>query len=56
MPDRLKIEAEIAAGEKTMLGDIGSIGDPSLFTCPECHGARWCLGVGGESEVALSPA
>jgi two-component system chemotaxis response regulator CheB len=38
MPDRLKIEAEIAAGKKTMLGDIGSIGDPSLFTCPECHG------------------
>jgi two-component system chemotaxis response regulator CheB len=39
MPDRLKIEAEIAAGERTMLGNIATIGDPSLFTCPECHGA-----------------
>jgi len=36
MPDRLKIEAEIAAGEKA--GGIAKIGDPSLFTCPDCHG------------------
>ena len=38
MPDRLKIEAEIAAGEKAMLGGVVKIGDSSLFTCPDCHG------------------
>src|SRR5262245_35696605 len=38
MPDRLRIEAEIAAGHKTTIDDIATIGDPSLFTCPDCHG------------------
>jgi len=39
MPDRLRIEAEIAAGQKTTLEDVATIGDPSLFTCPDCHGS-----------------
>ena len=39
MPDRLKLEAEIAADEKAVLHeDIAKIGDPSVFTCPDCHG------------------
>jgi two-component system, chemotaxis family, protein-glutamate methylesterase/glutaminase len=38
MPDRLKIEAEIAAGENMGPGAVASIGDPSFFTCPDCHG------------------
>ena len=37
MPDRLRIEADIAA-DANMLGDLAKIGDPSIFTCPDCHG------------------
>src|SRR5262245_45842161 len=39
MHDRLRLEAEIAADEKAGLRDIAKIGDPSVFTCPDCHGA-----------------
>ena len=35
VPDRLRIEAEIAASEKAMLGGKARIGNPSLFTCAE---------------------
>jgi two-component system, chemotaxis family, protein-glutamate methylesterase/glutaminase len=38
MPDRLKIETAIAADEMAHLDGITKIGDPSLFTCPDCHG------------------
>ena len=39
MPDELRIEAEIAADERaTSLGELAKIGDPSIFTCPDCHG------------------
>lgn len=38
MPDTLKIESEVAAGNGTMLREISRIGEPSLFTCPDCHG------------------
>jgi two-component system chemotaxis response regulator CheB len=38
MPDRLKIETAIATGETENLDGITKIGDPSLFTCPDCHG------------------
>src|SRR5262249_36217040 len=38
MPDRLKIEAEIAADASASPGTVAKIGDPSLFTCPDCHG------------------
>ena len=36
--DRLKLEAEIAADENAVLDGVEKIGDPSLFTCPDCHG------------------
>ena len=39
MPDRLKIEAEIATGEGSVARAVHQIGDPSGFACPECHGA-----------------
>jgi two-component system chemotaxis response regulator CheB len=39
MPDRLKIETEIAMGEGSIARAVHQIGDPSGFTCPECHGA-----------------
>jgi two-component system chemotaxis response regulator CheB len=38
MSDRLKIETDVAADEVANLDGITKIGDPSLFTCPECHG------------------
>jgi two-component system, chemotaxis family, protein-glutamate methylesterase/glutaminase len=41
MTDRLKIEAEIAGAgdDDAMLSSVVKIGDPSLFTCPDCHGS-----------------
>jgi len=38
MPDRLRIEAQIAADQRAMLGELEKIGAPSIFTCPDCHG------------------
>jgi hypothetical protein len=38
MPNQLNIESEIAADEDAMLGRLLRIGNPSLFTCSECHG------------------
>jgi two-component system chemotaxis response regulator CheB len=38
MPDRSRIETEIAVDETAMPRDLAKIGDPSIFTCPECHG------------------
>jgi two-component system, chemotaxis family, protein-glutamate methylesterase/glutaminase len=38
MPDRLRIETEIAADETATLADLAKIGDPSIITCPDCHG------------------
>jgi two-component system, chemotaxis family, protein-glutamate methylesterase/glutaminase len=38
MPDKIKIETGIATDASTMLEQLHRIGDPSLFTCPECHG------------------
>ena len=39
MPKELEIEAAIAAGDETALAGIKRFGEPSLYTCPECHGA-----------------
>jgi len=38
MPKELEIEAAIAAGDEGALAGIKTFGEPSLFTCPECHG------------------
>ena len=38
MPKELEIEAAIATGDTDALAGIKTFGEPSLFTCPECHG------------------
>lgn len=35
----LEIEAGIAAEDQALLAHVTKLGEPSLFTCPECHGA-----------------
>jgi two-component system chemotaxis response regulator CheB len=35
---RLAREVHIAAGREALEEDVTSLGEPSLFTCPECHG------------------
>ena len=40
-PADLRLEAAIAALEVTDMGTRGSVGRPSRFTCPECHGVLW---------------
>ncbi len=38
MRKALEIETGIAAEDKSLRAGVISLGDPSLFTCPECHG------------------
>ena len=38
MPDKTKTEVEIAQGKDPLLAGSTSLGDPSIFACPECHG------------------
>jgi two-component system, chemotaxis family, protein-glutamate methylesterase/glutaminase len=38
MPDQLKIETTMVANPHEFVREVTQIGDPSLFTCPECHG------------------
>jgi len=38
MPDRDRIETEIALGDEPLSGGVQQIGDATLLTCPECHG------------------
>jgi two-component system chemotaxis response regulator CheB len=35
---RLEREVHIAAGREALLENVQALGEPSLFTCPECHG------------------
>jgi two-component system chemotaxis response regulator CheB len=44
--DELKLEVDIAAHEGTA-SDVLKLGVPSLFTCPECHGALLQIGEEG---------
>jgi two-component system chemotaxis response regulator CheB len=39
MKDDLSRENRFAMGADSDLDDIAAMGEPSLFTCPECHGA-----------------
>ena len=39
MSDDLKREVGFAMGADGDVDDIRAFGDPSLFTCPDCHGA-----------------
>jgi two-component system chemotaxis response regulator CheB len=38
--DQLKLENEFVTMERN-IQDMGSIGKPSAFTCPSCHGCLW---------------
>jgi two-component system, chemotaxis family, protein-glutamate methylesterase/glutaminase len=46
MADKLKLEVDIAAHEGDA-SDVLKLGVPSLFTCPECHGALLRIGEEG---------
>ena len=39
MSDDLEKENRFALGADSDVDSIRSLGDPSLFTCPDCHGA-----------------
>src|SRR5262245_61493057 len=38
MPRELDIEINIAQGQHAREAGVTELGEPSLFTCPECHG------------------
>lgn len=38
MPEDLEIEVNIASEQDAKDAGVLSLGDPSMFTCPECHG------------------
>jgi two-component system, chemotaxis family, protein-glutamate methylesterase/glutaminase len=38
VPDRMKIEVNIAAEQDPLEAGVESLGEPSTFACPECHG------------------
>jgi two-component system chemotaxis response regulator CheB len=38
VPRELDIEIKIAQGQHARQAGVTELGDPSLFTCPECHG------------------
>jgi two-component system chemotaxis response regulator CheB len=37
-PEDMRLETRIAMGDKPLEAGIGTLGVPSAFTCPECHG------------------
>ena len=39
MPNELEIELKIARGDHARDAGVRELGEPSLFTCPDCHGA-----------------
>jgi two-component system chemotaxis response regulator CheB len=41
IPSDIKLEAAIAATELSGMRADDQLGDPSHFTCPECHGTLW---------------
>ena len=46
-PELLRAEDVIAREEQAHMPPPKSYGEPSLFTCPDCHGALWELQDGG---------
>jgi two-component system chemotaxis response regulator CheB len=47
VPADLEIETRIAMEDKALHYGLGELGEPSLFTCPECHGILLRLKTGG---------
>lgn len=41
IPDKIKLEAAIAAQELSTMKADDALGTPSRFTCPECNGTLW---------------
>src|SRR5207237_3348344 len=41
VPDDLELETEAAALSDEGLRASQEVGEPSVFTCPECHGVLW---------------
>jgi two-component system chemotaxis response regulator CheB len=37
-PPNLALEVEIASGARVSSAELGKIADPSLISCPDCHG------------------
>jgi two-component system, chemotaxis family, protein-glutamate methylesterase/glutaminase len=46
-PEGLEIETRIAMEENAFQAGLGGLGQPSLFTCSECHGILLCLQTSG---------
>ncbi|MFL6227181.1 MAG: chemotaxis protein CheB [Pyrinomonadaceae bacterium] len=49
VPDELNIEVNIAKEEKALDLGIEKLGEPSIFTCPDCHGTLLQLKENGRS-------
>jgi len=47
VPEGLEIETRIAMEDQALHAGFGDIGEPSLFTCPECHGTLLRMKSGG---------
>jgi two-component system, chemotaxis family, protein-glutamate methylesterase/glutaminase len=41
VPAQIEIEDRIAHMEKSDVQLVGKLGEPSAFSCPECHGVMW---------------
>jgi two-component system, chemotaxis family, protein-glutamate methylesterase/glutaminase len=39
VPDAMRIESQIAADDAETLRGVAKVGSPTIFTCPDCHGA-----------------
>jgi two-component system chemotaxis response regulator CheB len=49
VPEELNIEVGIAKEEKGLDNGVRKLGEPSVFTCPDCHGTLLQLKEGGRS-------
>jgi two-component system chemotaxis response regulator CheB len=47
VPEGMEIETRIAMDDKAMQVGVVDLGEPSLFTCPECHGSLLRIKNGG---------
>jgi two-component system chemotaxis response regulator CheB len=47
VPKELEIETRIAMEDTALKVGLGELGEPSIFTCPECHGSLLRLRTGG---------
>jgi two-component system chemotaxis response regulator CheB len=49
VPDRIRIEVDIAKESNALEAGIMKLGEPSIYACPECHGVL--LKITGEDEA-----